>query len=175
MTLKPYDLDGCFDEMFCEDGRPRSPARHLARTLEALPDDELTLRQTAADRALVQMGITFNVYGESAGVEKTLPFDLVPRIVSGSEWTRIERGLKQRIQALNLFIDDLYHDQKILKDKIVPPEIVNSSKGFRPQCMGLTPPRGIWCHITGTDLVRHTDGHIYVLEDNLRCPSGVSY
>jgi uncharacterized circularly permuted ATP-grasp superfamily protein len=175
MTLKPYELDGCFDEMFCEDGRPRSAAKHLARNLEALPDGELVLRQTAADRALVQMGITFNVYGESAGVEKTLPFDLVPRIVSGSEWNRLERGLKQRIQALNLFIDDLYHQQKIVKDNIVPAEVIQSSKGFRPQCIGLTPPRGIWCHITGTDLVRHSDGRIYVLEDNLRCPSGVSY
>jgi uncharacterized circularly permuted ATP-grasp superfamily protein len=135
----------------------------------------LILRQSAADRALVQMGITFNVYGESAGVEKTLPFDLVPRIVSGSEWNRLERGLKQRIQALNLFIDDLYHDQKIIKDKVVPAEVIQSSKGFRPQCVGLNPPRGIWCHITGTDLVRHHDGRIYVLEDNLRCPSGVSY
>jgi uncharacterized circularly permuted ATP-grasp superfamily protein len=175
MTLQPYELDGCFDEMFGEDGSPRSVARPLARNLEALPDGELTLRQTAADRALVQMGITFNVYGESAGVEKTLPFDLVPRIVSNSEWNRLERGLKQRIHALNLFIDDLYHDQKIIKDKVVPAELIESSKGFRPQCKGLKPPRGIWCHITGTDLVRHSDGRIYVLEDNLRCPSGVSY
>jgi uncharacterized circularly permuted ATP-grasp superfamily protein len=175
MTLNPYALDGCFDEMFGEDGRPRSAARHLAHNLEALADGELNLRQTAADRALVQMGITFNVYGETAGVEKTLPFDLIPRIVSGSEWTRLERGLKQRIQALNLFIDDLYHEQKIVKDKVVPAEVIQSSKGFRPECVGVTPPRGIWCHITGTDLVRHTDGRIYVLEDNLRCPSGVSY
>jgi uncharacterized circularly permuted ATP-grasp superfamily protein len=175
MKLQPYELDGCFDEMFKEDGRPRPSARHLARNIEALPDGELTTRQIAADRALVQMGITFNVYGESQGVEKTLPFDLIPRIISGSEWDRLERGLKQRIHALNLFIDDLYHDQKILKDRAVPPEIIQSSKGFRPQCVGINPPRGIWCHITGTDLVRHRDGNIYVLEDNLRCPSGVSY
>ncbi len=175
MKLQRYELDGCFDEMFGEDGRPRSAARHLARNLEALPDGELTTRQTAADRALIQMGITFNVYGESAGVEKTLPFDLVPRIISGSEWVRLERGLKQRIQALNQFIDDIYHDQKILKDKVVPTELIESSKGYRPQCRGIRPPRGIWCHITGTDLVRHRDGNIYVLEDNLRCPSGVSY
>jgi uncharacterized circularly permuted ATP-grasp superfamily protein len=175
MKLEPYELDGCFDEMFREDGRPRPCARHLARNLQALPDGELTTRQIAADRALVQMGITFNVYGESAGIEKTLPFDLIPRIVPGSEWTRIEKGLKQRIQALNLFIDDLYHGQKILKDKVVPEELIKSSKGFRQQCVGLNPPRGIWCHITGTDLVRHRDGNIYVLEDNLRCPSGVSY
>ena len=132
-------------------------------------------RQKAADQALVQMGITFNVYGESAGVEKTLPFDLVPRIIAGSEWDRIERGLKQRIQALNLFLDDLYHGQKVVKNGVVPLETIMSSKGFRPQCVGWNPPHGIWCHITGTDLVRHRDGQVYVLEDNLRCPSGVSY
>jgi uncharacterized circularly permuted ATP-grasp superfamily protein len=135
----------------------------------------LASRQQAADRALVQGGITFNVYGESAGVEKTLPFDLIPRMVTAREWERLEKGLKQRIQALNLFIDDIYHQQRIIKDRAVPPEIVSSSKGFRSQCVGLHPPRGIWCHITGTDLVRHSDGQIYVLEDNLRCPSGVSY
>jgi uncharacterized circularly permuted ATP-grasp superfamily protein len=175
MNLQQYELDGCFDEMFREDGKPRSSAKHLFRNLESLPDGELTTRQKAADRALVQMGITFNVYGESQGVEKTLPFDLVPRIIPGSEWTRLERGLKQRIQALNLFINDVYHDQKIIKDKVVPEDLIASSKGFRQQCVGLKPPRGIWCHITGTDLVRHRDGQIYVLEDNLRCPSGVSY
>lgn len=175
MTFTNYELDGCFDEMFGEAGHPRSAARHLARNIEALPQEELVARQRAADRALVQMGITFNVYGESAGVEKTLPFDLVPRIMSGSEWIRIEKGLKQRIQALNSFIDDVYHDQRIIQDKVIPAEVVYSSKGFRPQCREFDPPRGIWCHITGTDLVRHRDGQIYVLEDNLRCPSGVSY
>src|SRR4051812_24108744 len=101
MTFDTYQLDGCFDEMFCEGGRPRSAARHLARNIGTLPSEELIARQRAAERALVQMGITFNVYGESAGVEKTLPFDLVPRIVAGSEWNGIERGLKQRIEALN--------------------------------------------------------------------------
>jgi uncharacterized circularly permuted ATP-grasp superfamily protein len=175
MDFADYDLGGCFDEMFGESGEPRAAARHLARTIQALAAEELFSRQRAADRALVQMGITFNVYGESAGVEKTLPFDLIPRIVSGSEWNRIERGLKQRIQALNLFIDDLYHDQKVIKDGVVPEDVIQSSKGFRAQCKGFNPPRGIWCHITGTDLVRHRDGQVYVLEDNLRCPSGVSY
>lgn len=123
----------------------------------------------------MQAGITFNVYSDQRGVEKTLPFDLVPRIVSADEWARLERGLRQRIQALNLFIDDLYHDQKILKDGVIPREVITSSKGFRSQCIGLRPPRGIWCHVTGTDLVRDQAGQILVLEDNLRCPSGVSY
>ncbi len=175
MKFCNYDIDGFFDEMIGEDGRPRPAVRHLARNLEALPEGELIARQRSADRALVQMGITFNVYGETAGMEKTLPFDLVPRIIAGTEWTRIERGLRQRIQALNLFIDDVYHDQKIIKDGFVPLHVIESSKGFRKQCIGMNPPHGIWCHITGTDLVRHSDGQIYVLEDNLRCPSGVSY
>lgn len=175
MKLSGYEIGNFFDEMFEDDGRPRVSARPLVKKIESLPPGELGDRQAAADRALVQAGITFNVYGESAGVEKTLPFDLIPRIVTAREWARIEKGLTQRIRALNLFIDDLYHDQKIIKDKTVPPEIVTSSKGFRQQCVGLNPPRKIWCHITGTDLVRHNDGQIYVLEDNLRCPSGVSY
>jgi uncharacterized circularly permuted ATP-grasp superfamily protein len=175
MKFCGYETGDFFDEMFGENGQPRAAARPLARNIESLPDGELVNRQQAADQALVQMGITFNVYGESAGVEKTLPFDLVPRIVPAVEWDRIERGLKQRIRALNLFIDDLYHDRKILRDRVVPEEIVLTSKAFRHQCVGFNPPRGIWCHITGTDLVRHRDGQIYVLEDNLRCPSGVSY
>jgi len=115
------------------------------------------------------------VYGEQAGVEKIFPFDIVPRIVSATEWSRLEKGLKQRIHALNLFINDLYHEQKILNDGVIPREIILSARSFRQQCIGWRPPRGIWCHITGTDLVRHSDGQIYVLEDNLRCPSGVSY
>jgi len=175
MKFCGYETGDFFDEMFGENGQPRAAARPLARNIESLPDGELVNRQQAADQALIQMGITFNVYGESAGMEKTLPFDLVPRIVQAAEWDRIERGLKQRIRALNLFIDDLYHERKIIRDGVVPEEIVFTSKAFRRQCAGFNPPRGIWCHITGTDLVRHRDGQIYVLEDNLRCPSGVSY
>ncbi len=175
MRFSKYDVGGFFDEMFGEDGQARPSARRLVRNIEGLPDGELLKRQNAAERALLQMGITFNVYGERAGTEKIFPFDLVPRIVAASEWVHIEKGLKQRITALNLFIDDLYHDQKILKDRVIPSEIVLSAKAFRKQCMGFNPPRGIWCHVTGTDLVRNGDGQIYVLEDNLRCPSGVSY
>jgi uncharacterized circularly permuted ATP-grasp superfamily protein len=175
MTFDGYSVEDFFDEMFGEGGKPRAAARTLVRNIERLPPGELLNRQKAAERALLQMGITFNVYGENAGTEKIFPFDLIPRIVPATEWARIERGLKQRITALNLFIDDIYHDQKILKDRVVPPDIVLSSKAYRKQCAGFNPPRGIWCHVTGTDLVRHRDGQIYVLEDNLRCPSGVSY
>jgi uncharacterized circularly permuted ATP-grasp superfamily protein len=175
MRFERYEVGEFFDEMFGEQGSPRALARTLVNNIEGLPNGELLNRQRAAERALLQMGITFNVYGERAGVEKIFPFDLVPRIVSAAEWSRIERGLKQRITALNHFIHDLYHKQKIIKDGVVPGEIVLSSKAYRKQCVGFNPPRGIWCHVTGTDLVRHRDGQIYVLEDNLRCPSGVSY
>jgi len=175
MRFKQYEIGEFFDEIFGENGQPRASARTLVNNIENLPEGELLNLQRSAERALLQMGITFNVYGESAGVEKIFPFDLVPRIVPTVEWTRIERGLKQRITALNLFISDLYHHQKILKDGIVPKEIVFSAKAYRKECVGFKPPRGIWCHVTGTDLVRHRDGQVYVLEDNLRCPSGVSY
>ena len=175
MRFRNYEIGEFIDEMFGEQGQPRASARTLFQNIERLPEGELLNRQRAAERALLHMGITFNVYGERAGVEKIFPFDLVPRIVSAAEWNHIERGLKQRITALNLFIHDLYHGQKIIKDGIVPAELVLSSKAFRKQCVGFNPPHNIWCHITGTDLIRHSDGQIYVLEDNLRCPSGVSY
>ena len=175
MKFDGYDTQNFYDEVFTADGRARPEAELLVNVIRSLSPGELIRRQQSAERLLLHMGITFNVYGDSAGTEKIFPFDLMPRIVSAVEWTRIERGLKQRIHALNLFIDDIYHDQKIVKDGIVPAEVIRSAKSFRPQCVGLNPPRGIWCHVTGTDLVRDSDGQIYVLEDNLRCPSGVSY
>ena len=170
-----YDTTGFYDEIFLADGRPRPRAELLVSRLKQLSDGELARRQRAADQALLNMGITFNVYGHEAGTEKIWPFDLIPRIIESQEWRTIEAGLKQRIRALNLFIDDMYHEQKIVKDGIFPAYMVTSSKNFLKQCVGLNPPKGIWCHITGTDLVRNADGTVYVLEDNLRCPSGVSY
>jgi uncharacterized circularly permuted ATP-grasp superfamily protein len=175
MNIDGYDTGGFHDEIFDEQGQARPEARLLLDTIGALGDGQLLRCQQAAERILVQLGITFNVYGDSAGTERPFPFDLMPRIVRADEWDWIERGLKQRIHALNAFIDDIYHGQRILKDKVIPEEVVNSAAFFRPQCIGLNPPRGVWCHITGTDLVRHGDGQIYVLEDNLRVPSGVSY
>jgi len=175
MRFQDYVVGEFFDEMFSTGGCPRSAAQLLAKTIESLPDGELFSRQRGAERALLQMGITFNVYGQEAGIEKIFPFDILPRIVPWAEWTLIERGLRQRIEALNLFIDDIYHQQKILADGVIPREIILSAKSYRKQCIGWNPPGGIWCHVTGTDLVRHRDGRIYVLEDNLRCPSGVSY
>ncbi len=175
MQLNSYQTDGFYDEVFDADGKGRAEARLLLETIESLEEGELLRCQSAAESLLLQMGITFNVYGDSAGTERIFPFDLIPRIVRDDEWDWIERGLIQRIHALNEFIDDIYHDQKILKDKIIPEEIINSAAFYRPQCRGINPPGRVWCHITGTDLVRHGDGQIYVLEDNLRVPSGVSY
>jgi uncharacterized circularly permuted ATP-grasp superfamily protein len=175
MNFASYEVGSFYDEFLTDAKVARPGATSLLQTIQSLPAGEFARRQAAAERVLMQMGITFNVYGEQAGVEKIFPFDIVPRIVSAAEWVRLEKGLKQRIHALNLFIDDIYHEQKILNDGVVPREIILSAKSYRKQCIGWKPPRGIWCHITGTDLVRHSDGQIYVLEDNLRCPSGVSY
>ena len=177
MMLKfdTYDTGGFFDEMFTPQGSPRPGAKLLQEKIDSLSAGELLQRQQSAERALLHMGITFNVYGDDAGTERIFPFDIIPRIIEATEWQWIERGLKQRVYALNLFIDDIYHQQKILKDKIIPEELILSARSFRAPCMGLNPPQGIWCHITGTDLVRDRDGQVYVLEDNLRCPSGVSY
>ena len=170
-----YNTDGFYDEMFAPDGSARPAVQMLVERIESFPEGELNRRHIAAEHALLRMGITFNVYADEQGIEKIFPFDLIPRIIDATEWEWIERGLKQRIHALNLFIDDVYHDQKILKDGVVPADVVLSSERYLQPCIGLDPPRGVWCHITGTDLVRDGDGQIYVLEDNLGCPSGVSY
>jgi uncharacterized circularly permuted ATP-grasp superfamily protein len=175
MLFESYSFDGFYDEMLEDDGRPRPRAEMLLRRLESLSDGELQRRQLAAEKTLLNMGITFNVYGHEAGTEKVWPFDIIPRIIDWAEWNYIERGLKQRIKALNMFINDLYHERQIVKDGVVPEYLVGSSKTYRSVCVGLNPPGGVWCHITGTDLVRGGDGKFYVLEDNLRCPSGVSY
>ncbi len=175
IAFSDYETEGFFDEMFDDRGVPRPPASLLASRLHLLAAGELIRRQKAADTALLNMGITFNVYGHEAGTEKIWPFDLVPRILEYQEWREIEAGLKQRIRALNMFIDDMYHERRIVRDGVFPEYMAQSSKCFLNRCAGLKPPKGVWCHITGTDLVRDADGTIYVLEDNLRCPSGVSY
>jgi len=175
VNFSGYQTDGFYDEMFLPSGEPRPDARLLVETIESLSAGELLVRQSSAERLLLQMGITFTVYGDTSGTERIFPFDLIPRIVTAQDWAWIEKGLKQRIHALNLFIDDIYHDQKILKQGVIPESVIRSAQTLRPQCLGLNPPRGIWCHVTGTDLVRDRDGQIYVLEDNLRVPSGVSY
>lgn len=173
--FEAYDPSDFYDELFIEQGQARPAASLLIERINSLSLEELQRRQIAAQNALFRIGATFNVYSDNQGTERILPFDIIPRIVSAEEWTKLEQGLKQRIQTLNLFLSDIYGDQKILKDKVIPAELIYSASGFQNPCMGLEPPEGIWCHITGTDLVRDRDGQWYVLEDNLRCPSGVSY
>ena len=174
-TFGQYDPEDFFDEYVQADSTYRAGVERLVNEINCLPPGELSHRQEAIERALLRMGITFTVYGDERGTEKIFPFDLLPRIIEAAEWRGIEAGLKQRIRALNLFLQDIYGDQQILNDEIIPRNLVEGAKSFRKQCLGIKPPRGVWCHITGTDLVRHNDGQIYVLEDNLRCPSGVSY
>jgi uncharacterized circularly permuted ATP-grasp superfamily protein len=175
MRFDNYQLDTFFDEMFQPDGSPRPGSKLLHQRLTSLSDGDLIRYQQSAERALLNLGITFQVYSDTEGTEKIFPFDIIPRIIEASEWKTIEAGLRQRIYALNLFLQDIYSEAKIVKDGIIPLEIIRSAKTYRENCEGLKPPHGIWCHITGTDLVRDRDGQMYVLEDNLRCPSGVSY
>lgn len=175
MQFDQYDPGDFYDELFVAKGQPRPEAALLIERINSLSIEELQQRQQAAQNALFKLGVTFNVYGDNQGTERIFPFDIIPRIVSSQEWEWLERGLKQRIHALNLFLTDIYSDQKILKDGVIPHALIESASGFLRPCIGLTPPQGIWCHVTGTDLVRDRDGQWYVLEDNLRCPSGVSY
>ncbi len=170
-----YQREAFFDEMFDADGQVRPAYALFKGEIERMGREEFEHKQHAAERALLSMGITFNVYADGEGIERIMPIDIIPRIIERREWEALERGLVQRVTALNLFLDDIYNDQKILKDGIIPRRVVESSKGFLPACRGLKPPRGIWCHITGTDLIRDEHGEFLVLEDNLRCPSGVSY
>jgi uncharacterized circularly permuted ATP-grasp superfamily protein len=164
-----------FDELIGPNSEPRPAARSLVEYLAHLSDREIRERQVAADVVARVMGITFTVYSDGRNVDRTLPFDLIPRVLARSEWERTEAGLKQRIRALNLFIGDIYAEQRIVKDKVFPAALLENSANFRPQCVGVVPPLGVWAHICGSDLIRDADGTLYALEDNLRIPSGVSY
>ncbi len=164
-----------FDELIAADGRPRPAAGHLVRYLSKLSDRDVAARQVAASAIARVSGITFTVYSDGRNVDRPLPFDLIPRVLARSEWERTEAGLKQRIRALNMFIADVYGEQRIFKDKVVPAELLANSVNFRRECVGVKPPLGIWAHVCGSDLVRDADGKLYALEDNLRIPSGVSY
>jgi uncharacterized circularly permuted ATP-grasp superfamily protein len=170
-----YEPGDFFDELFLSKGQPRPEASLLIKRVNNMSLVDLQQRQQAAQNTLFKLGVTFNVYSDNQGTERIFPFDVIPRIVSGDEWARLEKGLKQRVQAINCFIHDVYNDQKIIKDGVIPLHVVESAPGYLKPCMGLNPPENIWCHITGTDLVRDKDGTWYVLEDNMRCPSGVSY
>ena len=164
-----------FDELLEPDGKPRPAARRLVEYLAGLSERELAERKLAADLVARVTGITFTVYSDGRNVDRTLPFDLIPRVIAHDEWRRTEAGLEQRIRALNAFIADIYGEQRIVKDRVFSKMLLEGSANFRPQCVGVTPPLGIWAHVCGSDLVRDRDGTLYVLEDNLRIPSGVSY
>ena len=175
MNWSEYSPADFYDELYSSTGNPRKPARRLVSYLKSLSTDEIEQRRQAAEASVREMGVTFTVYTEEGNIDRAWPFDIIPRTISKKQWDVTAAGLKQRLQALNMFIDDLYHDQKILKDGIVPEYIIKESKNFRPECVGVSPPFGVWAHICGTDLVRDSDGEFYVLEDNLRVPSGVAY
>jgi uncharacterized circularly permuted ATP-grasp superfamily protein len=170
-----YELDDAHDEMLDASGGVRSQYQNLYDTLLELPAEELRRRQQVADLSFLHQGITFTVYGRDEGTERIFPNDLLPRILTGEEWSRIERGLTQRITALNLFLKDLYHEGRILSDGVVPRELVYSCKHFRRQMRGLQVRRDAYVTVAGTDLIRAPSGEFVVLEDNLRVPSGVSY
>ena len=170
-----YQPSGFYDELFAAPGTARPSAAELADYLASLGGHALAERQADAERAIVEMGITFTVYTEGQNIDRAWPFDVIPRTIEATEWARIERGLIQRLKALNHFIDDLYHDRRVIADGVVPDDIIATSANFLPACIGGKPPYGVWANICGTDLVRDRDGTVYVLEDNLRVPSGVSY
>jgi uncharacterized circularly permuted ATP-grasp superfamily protein len=175
MLFASYDASTSYDEMFAKTGGPRRGTELLFDRLGMLTGVELQRYQNTAMATMRTLGITFNVYGHADGTEKIWPLDVIPRVIEHEEWKHIERGLIQRAMALNLFVDDIYNAGKSVRDGIVPRELVESCDVFRAQCRGLKPPRGVWTHISGTDLVRDKNGTIYVLEDNIRVPSGVSY
>src|SRR3990172_3314260 len=172
---KRYKPRSCYDELIAAPGQPRPEARALATYLASLSPEEVKLRKTAAELAIKAMGITFTVYSEGQNIDRQWPFDIIPRTVPADQWRKIQTGLKQRLTALNCFIHDLYNDQRILNAGVVPKDLLANSNNFRSQCMSMQPAYGAWAHICGTDLVRDKDGTWYVLEDNLRVPSGVSY
>jgi uncharacterized circularly permuted ATP-grasp superfamily protein len=170
-----YALGRPYDEMFASDGRPRPHAAALLDTLTRLPPEELVRRQQACEQSFLHQGITFTVYGDSKGTERIFPYDLLPRIITGDEWRQLERGLTQRITALNLFLKDIYNEGRILRAGVVPRELIVSCPHYRREMRGLRVPGDRYVSVAGTDLVRLSDGQFAVLEDNLRVPSGVSY
>ncbi len=164
-----------YDEMYVSAHEPREHYQHLHNLLQTFEQSDLAKRQQASDLSYLHQGITFTVYGDRQGTERTFPFDLLPRIITAKEWDIIERGLEQRLRAINLFLHDLYHQQKILRDKVVPRELIMSSRHFRKEMINIDLPHNVYVSICGSDLVRIGDGSFAVLEDNLRVPSGVSY
>ncbi len=173
--FESYDRGGFFDEMFSDDGRVRPHYALLRERFCQMDPSEFEHKRALAEKSYLNQGVTFTVYSGDEGTERIMPFDLIPRIIPATEWEIIERGLVQRLTALNLFLHDIYHEQRIIEEGIIPAEIVLSAKHYRPELVGFNVPRNIYIHVCGTDLIRGADGQYYVLEDNGRCPSGVSY
>ena len=170
-----YNCQDFYDEVMSSPGNARQPAKKLVSYFKSLSEDAVESRRKAAESTIKEMGVSFTVYTEGENIDRAWPFDIVPRTISKKQWDKTALGLKQRLKALNMFIDDLYHDQNVVKDGILPGYVLEQSENFRKECIGVSPPFGVWAHICGTDLVRDHDGEFYVLEDNLRVPSGVSY
>ena len=168
-------IDGTYDELVESGGRTRAHARIVANILASMTPDAFARSQALAELALAQWGVTFSVYSDQRGTEKVMPVCLVPRVIAAAEWARLERGLVQRLTALQMFLDDLYGEQRVLADRVIPAELVLASRQYVPRLRGLRPPGGVRIHIAGVDLIRSPDGVLRVLEDNLRTPSGVSY
>lgn len=171
-----YDfLKDTWDEMYSSDFKLRSQYKTVSNYLKETSTEALLNKEDLSNQLFMNQGVTFTVYSDDKGIEKIFPFDILPRIITAEEWDKIEKGIKQRITALNLFIKDIYHDQFILKDKIIPTKLIYDCPYFLREMKGVSPPFDIYVHITGVDLIRNNDGEFYVLEDNLRTPSGVSY
>jgi uncharacterized circularly permuted ATP-grasp superfamily protein len=170
-----YNLNGIFDEMFAGQDRPREHYAAVYSRLKTLDPASLTRRRRMADIAFRNQGITFTVYSDKTGVERIFPFDFVPRIIPASEWSYLTRGLIQRITALNLFCKDIYHEQRILRERVIDPALIYGAQMFRREMLGVRVPRDVYIHICGSDLIRDKSGNYFVLEDNGRTPSGVSY
>ncbi|MCD8491185.1 MAG: circularly permuted type 2 ATP-grasp protein [Geovibrio sp.] len=170
-----YDPSQFFDEVMEKKGTPRKASRELFEHLKKLSSRDIYTRKKTAEAAIVELGITFTVYGEGTNIDRAMPFDIIPRVMCGDEWKKISDGLSQRLKVLNMFINDLYNKQEVIKAGIIPEDVISTSRNFRRECIGMTPAHGAWANICGSDLVRDQSGTMYVLEDNLRVPSGVSY
>lgn len=175
INWQEYTSELFFDELIDKQGAPRAPSKRITHYLGSLSDEDLDLRRQMADATIQQMGITFTLYNNERNIDRNWPFDIIPRTISAAQWHKTAAGLEQRLQALNLFIDDIYHRQQILKDGVLPSHLVLKSKNYLSACRDVTVAHNVWAHICGTDLVRDEKGDFYVLEDNLRVPSGVSY
>jgi uncharacterized circularly permuted ATP-grasp superfamily protein len=170
-----YDPGPFFDEMFEDPGRPRPHCAALAEQLASLSAEEFEERRQQVGQAFLNQGIGFTVYGQEDATERIFPFDLIPRVIPRAEWDVLERGVVQRVRALNLFLHDVYHEQRILSDRVIPAALVLGARHFRREMIGVDPPGGVYAHVAGIDIVRDEHGTFFVLEDNLRTPSGVSY